>query len=499
MPTDPTAPGLSSTAAQSDTFGETLLESLRQTPWLLVSLGLHGLLLLLLAQLDFGTRAVAADTKIEANLVQETLEVLEPEIEPEIEPDTVEPEIVEPTLTDTEVEPDPAEVPTDDARSESDSDRNDTFDSNAILGLGPGGGGGSFNRGGFGDKPSTRPNLAIASALDWLARHQDPAGSWDCDDFGAHCEDGPITRGPGHPSYDVGVTGLALLAFLGIGETHRTDRHGGTVRRGLQWLLAAQDPEGCIGPRDQENFTYGHAIATLALVEAYGMTHDPKLLHKAQRAIDFVEAARNPRSAWRYGVRSGENDISVTGWMVMALKSARMAGLRVDQRALLDVRDYLDAMTDDYGRAGYNERGSYSVRPIGKTREFPADQTEALTAAAVLSRIFLGEDPATTPVIRQGVRLLADRLPRWDPPALDFYYWYYGTLAMHQAGGSDWERWNRAMQKTLLEHQVKKGCERGSFDPVGAWGEEGGRVYSTALLTLCLEVSYRYPRVFGTR
>jgi hypothetical protein len=236
------------------------------------------------------------------------------------------------------------------------------------------------------------------------------------------------------------------------------------------------------------------------MAEAYGMTRSSLLLPSAQKGIDFIHECKNPRKAWRYGVRPGDNDTSVTGWMVMAMKSAKSAGLRVQERDFLDVRDYLDEVTDESGHVGYTHRGLGPVRPEGKEDEYPAEHSESLTAVGMLSRIFIGEDPAASDPIRKGARRCLARLPEWERPKLDFYYWYYGTLAMHQIGGPSWDRWNKAMQKAILDTQRRDPtCARGSWDPIDAWGEEGGRVYSTALLTLCLEVYYRYERVFGAR
>jgi hypothetical protein len=80
------------------------------------------------------------------------------------------------------------------------------------------------------------------------------------------------------------------------------------------------------------------------------------------------------------------------------------------------------------------------------------------------------------------------------------YYWYYGSYAMYQMGGSKhWEAWQKAMEKAVVGSQRKEGDEKGSWDPVGPWGYAGGRVYATALMTLCLEVYFRYARVLGAR
>jgi hypothetical protein len=79
------------------------------------------------------------------------------------------------------------------------------------------------------------------------------------------------------------------------------------------------------------------------------------------------------------------------------------------------------------------------------------------------------------------------------------YYWYYGTMAMFQVGGDAWSRWNKALREAVVPHQRGDGNFDGSWDPVGPWGADGGRVYSTAMMTLCMEVYYRYARVFGAR
>ncbi|MHC4860881.1 MAG: hypothetical protein ACYTDY_12420, partial [Planctomycetota bacterium] len=257
--------------------------------------------------------------------------------------------------------------------------------------------------------------------------------------------------------------------------------------------------EGCFGPRTEGHFTYNHAIGALAMAEAYGLTGSPLFKQSAQLAIDFVHKSQNPYLAWRYGVRPGENDTSVTGWMVMALKSAKMAKLRVDQATFDGVSAWLDKVTEpEYGRVGYTTRGDGPARTESALSDFPPEKSESLTAVGLLSRIFIGENPKKSEAIQKGVDLVARCLPVWDEGAgsIDMYYWYYGTLALYQVGGDPWKRWSGAIEDAIVSTQRKSGDEKGSWDPVGAWGREGGRVYSTAVCVMCMEVWYRYPKIF---
>jgi hypothetical protein len=48
------------------------------------------------------------------------------------------------------------------------------------------------------------------------------------------------------------------------------------------------------------------------------------------------------------------------------------------------------------------------------------------------------------------------------------------------------------LRDQLVAAQRQTGNNAGSWDANGRWGRYGGRVYSTALSTLCLEVYYRF-------
>jgi hypothetical protein len=344
----------------------------------------------------------------------------------------------------------------------------------------------------------------VKGGLEWLARHQSPDGSWDCDGFNANCDHkrGAACAGRGSAVFDAGVTGLALLAFLGAG--HDSQFQGPyleTVRNGLKYLKNIQDAEGCFGSRSDVRHTYSQACATLAMCEAYAATRQLPWRKAAEAGVAYINACRNPYKGWRYGKAPGDNDASVTGWMLMALKGAKDAGIPVDDSVMKDGLAVIDALTDeDTGRTGYVKKGELPVRPEGLSAKWPATETESLTAVAMTARIFC--DQTNSPLMKAGAELLAKKLPLWDEArgSIDMYYWYYGTLAMFQMGGDNWDRWNKNLKTVVVDHQHHgDSCLEGSWDPVDPWGEEGGRVYSTALMTLCLEVYYRYPRVFGTK
>ncbi|MBI3856703.1 MAG: terpene cyclase/mutase family protein, partial [Planctomycetes bacterium] len=330
-------------------------------------------------------------------------------------------------------------------------------------------------------------------------------GSWGAASFSLQCGKEQCS-GSGGRDYDSGVTGLALLAFLGAGFSHlsrdefpdpvrpgKTLHFGNTVRNAIKWLVAQQDAEGCIGPR-RNHYIYNHSIAALALSEAYGMTNAGMLAAPAQKAIDFLVAAQNPGNGWRYTPRCTDNDTSVTGWAAMALKSAEISGLNFPKECYEGTRAWLDQVTEPtYSRAGY-------MGKPGNGRE----RWLSPTAIAIMSRIFMDKNKAD-PRLSNGCDQLLKFKPEWEEGKIDFYFWYYGSLALFQfdgPAGPKWRAWNEDMKNALVKNQnaLSTGCRTGSWEPVDLWARHsGGRVYATAINALTLEVYYRYANVFGAR
>jgi len=328
---------------------------------------------------------------------------------------------------------------------------------------------------------TTVTEAAVARALRWISRHQNPDGSFSLHAFNRTADCQGQCDGVGTPS-DVAGTALALLPMLGAGQTHRQGEYGTVVRVALEWLLARQKKNGDLQDPSLGRM-YAHGLASIVLCEAYALTGDSQLRDAAQRALDFIIQAQHPAGGWRY-LPGEAGDTSMVGWQLMALNSGRMAGLSVPSETLWKATEYLNsAQTDPAGsKYGYLPGMAASA---------------AMTAEALLCRQYLGW-PRNHPGLRGGIRFLLDRHPP-DPKQTNIYYWYYATQVFHHYGGPDWERWNDRMRRILVDTQVKKGHAAGSWNPDSAWGTTGGRLFQTALAACTLEVYYRYLPLYRSQ
>jgi hypothetical protein len=325
---------------------------------------------------------------------------------------------------------------------------------------------------------------AVALGLKWLAARQQRDGTWSLR--------GPYSDGSQAENVE-GATAMALIAFQGHGHTpdgDPKDPYTDVVDRAWKALLKRQDEHGkFFNNLEQTHQLYTQAICTIALCELYGMTHDEKYLEPAQRAVDYCVRIQSTNGGWRYYV--GEpGDMSVTGWFVMALQSARMAGLEVPSPVFDKIGEFLDLVARG-DEEGYDVGSRYAYR-------IRDGATLSMTAEGLLCRQFLGwrrDDPR----LAAGVEYLVRNLPTWENR--NVYYWYYATQVCHHMEGPAWQKWNREMRKLLPEKQVTNGRERGSWDPQGdRWGGPGygGRLFVTCLSIYTLEVYYRHLPLYRT-
>jgi hypothetical protein len=338
---------------------------------------------------------------------------------------------------------------------------------------------------------------AVERALNWLARHQDDDGRWDAatakyddgtavqgdDDFTVHCPPGETCFGECvYWEADTALTGLALLSYLGAGYTQTDGKYAETVGKGLDYLRSVQKPDGDLRGKSRAVGMYCHAMATIALCEAYALTGDERLRGPVERAVDFLVHGRaRDGLAWRYAPGAPVGDTSILGWVVMALKSAREVGIQVPSTLQSGTLGWLAKVASGEARGLARYQPSDSISPT-------------MTAEAWVCRQFLavgGPGPAST----EAADYLLAHGPKRDQ--YNLYYWYYGTLAMYQHGGPSWARWNGEVRDEIVRRQRVGGHIAGSWDPDDSpYGSKGGRIYCTALATLSLEVYYRYLRLY---
>lgn len=332
----------------------------------------------------------------------------------------------------------------------------------------------------------------VLAGLRWLAAHQQADGRWSLKSYhkdiaGCDCHQESESE---VVDYDTAGTAFGVLPFLGAGITHNSApdqelaKYQKAVENGLAFLInnqvTARDPKtlGNLGGN-----LYAHAIATMALCEAYAMSGDDRLRGPSQLALRYLlESQHAAAGGWRYSPNQA-GDLSAASWMFLAMRDAQMAGLTIEATPLKRAERFIDTCA-----AGPDEAklSRYAYQPN-------AEPKLSLTAAGLLTREYLGWKK-DNPHLRAGAAYLMENQPPESANHLgQIYYYYYATQVLHHLEGSEFDLWNHRMREHLLRTQEKEGHAAGSWSPVGVdWGKQGGRLYSTSLALTTLEVYYRH-------
>lgn len=320
---------------------------------------------------------------------------------------------------------------------------------------------------------------AVAMALKWIANHQNRDGSWSFDHSlnGQRCN---CSKAGSLKTSMNGATAMALLPFLGAGNTHKKGAYKKQVEAGLYYLTRAMKVKGATGDlTDPGGRLYSHGLAAITLCEAFAMTKDRQLMAPAQMSLNFIVYAQDPvGGGWRYKPKQA-GDTSVVGWQLMALKSGHMGYLQVPPATIQGCYKFLDSVAANSGATyGYTTPGA----------------GQATTAVGLLCRMYMGwkkEEPA----LQRGV----DQLAKWGPSKGNMYFNYYATQVMRHTGGKRWDVWNKELRDYLVASQ-----EKGNGHSSGSWAigtdhgaRSGGRLYSTTLATMILEVYYRHMPIYA--
>ena len=323
---------------------------------------------------------------------------------------------------------------------------------------------------------------AETSALQWLAWHQEPDGHWDA-----------VKNGAANKN-DTAVTALALLAFLGAGNSEKVGAFKINVKKAVAWLQCKQAADGCIWDTTDDGAThrklgYPHAFGAIALAEAAGMGNVPSTRAAAQKAIDYsTQIQQSASGGWRYAAGSA-GDLSVTGWYIMALKSAKVAGLKVPASSFDAAIQFLDSVEIKSTGVDGNPVAHYKYMPDDEH----AASAHRMTAIGTLARQYLGwnRDDLQASVewfVKKGGVPTAGA----NGESVDLYYWFHGTLCCFQQGGELWQKWRDGLHNTLFSTQCRTGADAGSWNPTGEYSSEWGRVGQTALSALLLELRCSY-------
>ncbi len=302
----------------------------------------------------------------------------------------------------------------------------------------------------------------------------------------------------------IGMTGLALLAYLGHCETPDSAEFGDSCLEAILFLVEyATKNEGKLYKKGRAHEVYEHAIGTYALAEAYSITKFgkrkiPRIRQVLEMAVPIIIEGQQQNGSWDYSYASFEKsqrwDISVAGWQIQALKAAQHTKLDfpgINASMDLAIKHLKEKQTSNGSFPYANAEARKTGRP-------------AMTGVGALG-IIIGTGNPKDRAARKAVKQILDVTKfNWksDSNEESIYGWYYATQACFQVGGASWRKWNRGFQKVLLQQQKNNGSWKpdGSGKPGAggnaarsyAAGTPDADLYRTALCCLMLEVYYRY-------
>jgi prenyltransferase beta subunit len=299
---------------------------------------------------------------------------------------------------------------------------------------------------------------AINNGLEWLAKEQHDDGSF------------------GNQSHLVADTSLALMAFMLPGHVPGRGRYGKAMNDAITYLINhSQAQRGYLGTPDNHAGMYEHGLAVLALSEAWGQSKNGKIRDTLRRAVDVILRAQNSEGGWRYNPEPRDADLSMTVMHIVALNSAKEAGISVPDTTIRRATEYvLACQNENNGGFAYTQRDGQGQPGFART------------AAGVMSLIMCGQ--RRHPATRRGMAYLKAypenkfgyKFPRFH------YAHYYAIQCMYQFGEAEFSQWYPKVSAAIIEAQSNS----------GSWSSSHGDHFGTPMSILILGVPYRYLPIY---
>jgi hypothetical protein len=294
---------------------------------------------------------------------------------------------------------------------------------------------------------------AIERGQVYLAKVQEADGNFGDTRYGKH----------------VGITALGCLALMADGHVPGRGKYGHVVQKGLDFVLSSSQETGLIAKDTSHGPMYGHGFATLFLGEIYGMTSDRRVREALVKATRLIINSQNEEGGWRYRPEPADADLSVTICQVMALRSAREAGIHVPKKTIDRAVEYVKKSQVADGGFKYMMHSGGSAFP----------RSAAGVATFYYAGVYEGD------AIKRGLNYLMAYQREMSNRTFGHYFYgqYYAVQAMYLAGGNYWRQWYPAIRKELLNRQD---------DTDGSWDSTHGKSYGTAMAMIILQVPHRY-------
>jgi hypothetical protein len=281
------------------------------------------------------------------------------------------------------------------------------------------------------------------------------------------------------------------MAFLAAGHAPGRGHYGHEVQRALDFIIRNAKPSGLLNISNAQRDMYNHALSTLVLGQAYGMStaRDQRFTVTLSHALQLTVLTQCDDGGWGYQAqaRPRGHDLSLAVMQAIALRSAMDCGLDVPadvvDKAVRSVREHYwprngiegESETEPHEGPG---QFTYSLGGRGPTLAMAAAGVVCLQEFGCYDDWRIGKNME---VIAAAIRRLPAPNPQQGTMPFDAYTLYYVSQALYQSGGDQWRQRYPILRDFLV---VSQRNNPGDSARNGSWVDRGadgtGRLSGTS-------------------